>query len=1076
MRQSKITIVVFLLLATGILGLNGQGLETFDNFDYTGVSYIDGSFVGNNGNTWNFVHSRNQQEFPIDGNGLMLRRSGDGSTIYSGLIPGGIGNFSVDMRKAHTSTGVRQVELFINGESKGTSIEFGAASGAEDTIHIFEVTDINVEDDFTLEIRHITGGEQNRQLVIDNISWTGYTGNGVPTVSTPSFSPPAGTYYEPISVSITSFTEDATIHYTTDNSEPTQDSPLFDPENPIEISENTTIRARAFKDEWNPSIIASASYVFVQTIEVSNIAALRGGSQDGTLYRITGEVVLTYQQSFRNQKYIQDDTSAILIDDDNGIITTSYNVGDGIVNMTGTLGSYGNMMQFLPAADPGPANSTGNVIIPEVITAEDFAGNYADYDAQLVTIRNVTFPGADGTAAFANGEVYPITDGTATIDFRATFYNVDYIGTELPEEAVDLTGLANARTAEPIGFFISARSLDDFGEVLPPNTVATPSFSPPAGQSIDPVNVSINTVTEDAMIYYTTDGSEPTQSSSLFTEPINISETTTIKARAFKDEMNPSSIATAIYQIGYTRLADIRDNFDYYNGRTVTVQAVVMIGSGKTHGSMLNAFVQDDPIDPIVDNNRGIMLFDYTLDGNIQRGHKLLVTGTVGSYQGIVQITEFTYTVLETGISVDPYTIPLTIVDAQNYQKWEGTTVQVSGTLYENPYYAGGGHNVNIEDEAGRRLTVRVWDTTGIDVTRLVRGVPIQARGAVGVYNNQAQLIPGYQDDIVIDISEPVIEDIYWEPENPYVGIPYVDDPVTVKAVVFDYDGEIESVELTYRLESAVTEYDTLMHFTGSDVYSVDIPSLDTYTDLEDNYIVTVKATDNDGNVTTASRRIQIMKRRPVVYNVAFTSPEPGDSLSVTASIISPALDPEVKIVDTRIYYYLNYRAQRYEAVMDSVGVNSYRGFIPGQPQGTIVQIEIFAEDDTGLFSFQDLDEEGNELSYTYPVDSHQALLRIPPTPFNPWDGEKISIGYFSEAGNKAIIRIYNAEGKLMYTPKNEILASQNGINYYHWNGRDRSNRILPIGLYICHLEVIDRETGKKKTANAPIVIGSPLK
>jgi hypothetical protein len=62
-----------------------------------------------------------------------------------------------------------------------------------------------------------------------------------------------------------------------------------------------------------------------------------------------------------------------------------------------------------------------------------------------------------------------------------------------------------------------------------------------------------------------------------------------------------------------------------------------------------------------------------------------------------------------------------------------------------------------------------------------------------------------------------------------------------------------------------------------------------------------------------------------------------------------------------------------------------------------------------------------------------------------------------------------------MFTPKNEILASQNGINYYNWNGRDRNNQILPIGLYICHLEVIDRDTGKKKTSNAPIVIGSPL-
>ncbi|MDY6914788.1 MAG: hypothetical protein SVM86_00520, partial [Candidatus Cloacimonadota bacterium] len=102
--------------------------------------------------------------------------------------------------------------------------------------------------------------------------------------------------------------------------------------------------------------------------------------------------------------------------------------------------------------------------------------------------------------------------------------------------------------------------------------------------------------------------------------------------------------------------------------------------------------------------------------------------------------------------------------------------------------------------------------------------------------------------------------------------------------------------------------------------------------------------------------------------------------------------------------------------------------------------------------------------------------LKLPAKPFNPKEGEKIPIDYYSKEGDKIILRIYNAEGKLMFTPRNEIIAAEDGINQYEWNGRDKYNNLLPIGLYICYLEVFERETGNKKTDKAPIVIGTKLK
>jgi hypothetical protein len=63
-------------------------------------------------------------------------------------------------------------------------------------------------------------------------------------------------------------------------------------------------------------------------------------------------------------------------------------------------------------------------------------------------------------------------------------------------------------------------------------------------------NVTIACATEGAVIYYTTDGSEPTDASTLYTGPIQISATTTIKACAYKAGMNPSRVVTAVYTGG----------------------------------------------------------------------------------------------------------------------------------------------------------------------------------------------------------------------------------------------------------------------------------------------------------------------------------------------------------------------------------------------------------------------------------------------------------------------------------------------------------------------------------------------
>ena len=186
--------------------------------------------------------------------------------------------------------------------------------------------------------------------------------------------------------------------------------------------------------------------------EVDNIAELRDGII-GNIYKLVGEAYLTFQQEYRNQKFIQDETAAIMIDDNSGIITTQYDIYDGITGITGTLGEYNQMLQFIPVSDPGGASSVDNEVIPE---ARSLSGLSSDDQAKLVVLWNVSF--VDG-GTFANGQNYGLTAPHGDGNFRTTFFDVNYIGQPIPTEPQILTVLV-LQNNEFID--VTARSLDDF--------------------------------------------------------------------------------------------------------------------------------------------------------------------------------------------------------------------------------------------------------------------------------------------------------------------------------------------------------------------------------------------------------------------------------------------------------------------------------------------------------------------------------------------------------------------------------------------------------------------------------------
>ena len=80
--------------------------------------------------------------------------------------------------------------------------------------------------------------------------------------------------------------------------------------------------------------------------------------------------------------------------------------------------------------------------------------------------------------------------------------------------------------------------------------VATPTFTPATGTSFSStLSVSIGESTAGATVYYTTNGSTPTTSSSVYSGPIAVSATTTINAIATASGYTQSSMGSASYTL-----------------------------------------------------------------------------------------------------------------------------------------------------------------------------------------------------------------------------------------------------------------------------------------------------------------------------------------------------------------------------------------------------------------------------------------------------------------------------------------------------------------------------------------------
>jgi hypothetical protein len=155
---------------------------------------------------------------------------------------------------------------YIGATTDANTLNTSATEPYTNTVTISEGYDADILSSGGAHLRYNSASNQNRFRYYKSGSYTGQKAIQLyklfvetpEQVATPTFDPEEGTYTEAQNVTIACETEEATIHYTVDGTEPTAESPVYT--EAIAVGETMTIKAIAVKEGMTDSEIASATY------------------------------------------------------------------------------------------------------------------------------------------------------------------------------------------------------------------------------------------------------------------------------------------------------------------------------------------------------------------------------------------------------------------------------------------------------------------------------------------------------------------------------------------------------------------------------------------------------------------------------------------------------------------------------------------------------------------------------------------------------------------------------------------------------------------------------------------------
>jgi hypothetical protein len=376
---------------------------------------------------------------------------------------------------------------------------------------------------------------------------------GRAAVATPVFSPSTGRYTSALSVTITDATPGASIYYSTNGTTPTTASSLYT--GPIAVTSTETLKAIAAESGYSNSGVATATFTIAAAVPVF--------SPKPATYTSTQSVTISDSTAGANIYYTTDGTTP----------TTSSNLYTGPITVSST-----ETVKAIAAAS-GYSNSgiaTGLYTIAAM--APVFSPKAGTYTVSQSVILTDATPGAS---------IYYTTDGTTPTTSSTLYTGPITVATTQSVKAIAVaTGYGNSAVTSAA--YVIA--------------VPTPVFSPKAGTYTSAQSVVITDSMSGAAIYYTIDGTSPTTASNLYTGPLNISSTRTLKALAVASGYSNSTVASGIFTIAAATPVFSPRPGTYPSAQSVTITdttagaAVYYTADGSTPTSSSNFYTGPVPV------------------------------------------------------------------------------------------------------------------------------------------------------------------------------------------------------------------------------------------------------------------------------------------------------------------------------------------------------------------------------------------------------------------------------------------------------------------------------------------------
>ena len=429
------------------------------------------------------------------------------------------------------------------------------------------------------------------------------------TLPTPTIYPNGGNFSGSATVYMGSTVLGAQIRYTTDGSTPNQNSALFS--EPIALTSSTTVKARVYLDSYGPSDVVSKSFTIIGQAAAPTISPNSGSTHNNSVqvtmstttpnatirYTTNGAEPTSYSTIYSGPfnlgvgqhtvkakaflaganasttttaTYTVYDATILLstptIDPPgglfNGPITVSFDIATEVDFLFYTLD--GTDPQSSGSVQPynGPFQLNGDDTYNIRVRAyKDGVGN-SNMGFSNITVVNPTLGPVQTPTISPSGGVYTNSvsvsiqapDFSQPFNIRKLYVTKD--GTD-PEPDFLSAGfgalgtynytVSSPQTVKAIsaqqGWFDSDMAEAEFKFVCD-----TPAITE-GGTFENSQNVSISTGTTGASIYYTTDGSDPTTSDTLYNSSFNVTSDTVVKAMCTKNNYEDSETAVSVFLI-----------------------------------------------------------------------------------------------------------------------------------------------------------------------------------------------------------------------------------------------------------------------------------------------------------------------------------------------------------------------------------------------------------------------------------------------------------------------------------------------------------------------------------------------